>query len=74
MKVASRVALPRMPSEVPPMMDVPKKEFTRRRPRIEGKDVVKYGPTRNVLDAGHSTEGKERRTTQRHAGQYWKGA
>ena len=37
-KVASRVALPRMPSEVPPMMDVPKKEFARRRPRIEGKE------------------------------------
>ena len=48
-EVASRVALPRMPSEAPPMMDVPKKEFEWRRPRIEGRDVVKYGPTPECL-------------------------
>ena len=43
-EVTSRVALPRVPSEIPPTMDIPRRESEWRRPRIEGKDVARYGP------------------------------
>ena len=48
-EVTSRVALPRAPSEIPPMMDIPRKESEWRRPRIEGRDVARYGPTPECL-------------------------
>ena len=33
-EVASRVQLPRVPAEIPPMINVPKEEIKSRRPRI----------------------------------------
>ena len=67
-EVASRVALPPVPAEVPPAKEFTDKEKAWRRPRIEKQDATRFGITVGCPRCVAAARGIRGGTTPTHAG------
>ena len=70
-EIGSRVALPPVPAEVPPVKELADKEKEWRRPRIDKQDVTRFGVTAGCPGCMAATRGHPARGIPTPAGIGW---